>query len=57
MDEFLKSVRTTQETIEVYQKVQNTLSKNGANLNNWITGEEGFKKSKIPEADKWTKNV
>ena len=56
MDEFLKSTRTPQEAIEIYQKFQNFLSKCGFNLTKRITSDEEVK-SQIPEADKSTKVV
>ena len=40
MNEFLKSVRTTQEAIETYQKVKEILSKGGFNLTKWTTSND-----------------
>ena len=54
MDNFLKSVRTPQEAIDIYQKVREILSKFGLNLTKWITSDEEVK-SQIPEADRSTK--
>ena len=51
MDDFLKSVRTPQEAIEVYQKVRDILIKGGFNLTKWITSDDEVK-SQIPEADR-----
>ena len=56
MDDFLKSVRTPQETIEIYQKVRDVLIKSGFNLTKWITSDDGLK-SQIPETDRSTKVV
>ncbi|XP_075250841.1 uncharacterized protein LOC142343039 [Convolutriloba macropyga] len=50
-DDFLRSVRTTQEAIEIYQKVTKILSKGGFNLTKWITSDDEVK-SQIPEADR-----
>ena len=51
MDDFLKSVRTPEEAIEINQKVGEILSKGGFNLTKWITSGEKVK-SQIPEADR-----
>ena len=56
MDDFLKSVRTTQEAIKIYQKVRDILSKGGFKLTKWITSDEEVK-SQIPETDRSTKKV
>ena len=56
MDDFLKSIRTPQEAIEIYQKVREILSKDGFNLTKWITSENDVK-SQIPEAGRSTKVV
>ena len=56
MDDFLKSVRTPQEATEIYQIVQNLLSKVGFNLTNRITSDEEFK-TKSTETDRTTKVV
>ena len=56
MDDFLKSVRTPQEAIEIYQKVRDILIKVGFNLTKWITSDEEVK-SQIPERDRSTKVV
>ena len=40
MNDFLKSVRTAQESIEIYQKVKEILSKGGFNLTKWIVSDE-----------------
>ena len=40
MDDFLKSVRTPQKAIEIYQKVREIFSKGGFNLTKWITSDE-----------------
>ena len=55
MDEFLMSVRTPQEAIEIYKKTREILSKGGFNLTKWKKDEEV--KSQIPEADRSTKVV
>ena len=55
-DHFLKSVRTPQEKIEVYQKIIEILSKDGFNSTKWIATDEEVK-SQIPEADRSTKVV
>ena len=56
IDDFLKSVRTPQEAIEIYQKVRDILIKGGFNLTKWITSDNEVK-SQIPETDRSTKNV
>ena len=56
MDDFLKSVRTPQEAIEIYQKVRDILIKGGFKLTKWITSDEEVK-SHIPETDRSTKVV
>ena len=56
MDDFLKSVRTPQEAIEIYQKVRDILIKGGFKLTKWITSDEEVK-SHIPETDKSKKVV
>ena len=56
MDDFLKSVRTPQEAIEVYQKVRDILIKGGFKLTKWITSDEEVK-SHIPEKDRSKKVV
>ena len=56
MDDFLKSVRTPQEAIEIYQKVRDILIKGGFDLTKWITSDEEVK-TQIPEADRTTKIV
>ena len=54
MEDFLMSVRTPQEAIEIYQKVTEILSKGGFNLTKWITSDEEVK-SQIPGAYRSTK--
>ena len=56
MDDFLKSVRTPEEAIEIYQKVRDIHIKGRFNLTKWITSDEEVK-SQIPEADRSTKVV
>ena len=56
MDDFLKSVRTPREAIEIYQKVRDILIKGGFNLTKWITSDDEVK-SQIPETDRSTKVV
>ena len=56
MDDFLKSVRTPQEAIEIYQKVRDILIKGGFKLTKWIASDEEVK-SHIPETDRSTKVV
>ena len=56
MDEFVKSVRTPQEAIEIYQKVRDILIKGGFNLTKWITSDDEVK-SQLPETDRSTKVV
>ena len=43
MDDFLKSVRTPHEAIEIYQKVRDILIKGGFNLTKWITSDDEVK--------------
>ena len=43
MDDFLKSVRTLQEAIEIYQKVRDNLIKGGFKMTNWITCDDEVK--------------
>ena len=50
MDDFLKSVRTPQEAIEIYKKGREILNKGGFNLTKWITSDVEVK-SQIPETD------
>ena len=56
MDDFLKSVSTPQEAIQIYQKVRDVLSKGGFKLTKWIASDEEVK-SQIPETDRSTKVV
>ena len=56
MDAFLKSIRTPQKAIEIYEKVRDILNKGGFNLTKWITSDEEVK-SHIPETDRSTKVV
>ena len=56
MDDFLKSLRTPQEAIEIYQKVRDILIKGGFNLTKWITSDDEVK-SQILETDRSTKVV
>ena len=56
MDDFLKSVRTPQEAIEIYQKVRDILIKGGFKLTKWIASDDEVK-SHIPETDRSTKVV
>ena len=56
MDEFLKSVRTPQEGIEIYRKFRDTLSKGGFKWMKWITSDDEVR-SQIPETDRSTKIV
>ena len=56
MDDFLKSVRTPQEAIEIYQKIREILNKGGFKLTKWITSDDEVK-SQIPETDRSTKVV
>ena len=51
MNYFLKSVRTPQEAIEIYQKVRGKFSKGGFNLTKWITSDDEVK-TQISEADR-----
>ena len=56
MDDFLKSVRTPQEAIEIYQKVREILKKGGFKLTKWITSDDEVE-SQIPETDRSPKVV
>ena len=56
MDDFLKSVRTPRETIDIYPKITEILSKGGFNSTKWTTSDEEVK-SQSPEADRSTKVV
>ena len=56
MEDFLMSVRTPQEAIEIYQKVREILSRGGFNLTKWITSDDEVE-TQIPEADRSTKVV
>ena len=56
MDDFLKSVRTPQEAIEIYRKVRDILSKGGFKLTKWIRSDKEVK-SQIPETDRSAKVV
>ena len=56
MGEFLKSVKTPQEAIEIYQKVREILNKGGFKLKKWITSDDEIK-TQIPETDRSTKVV
>ena len=56
MDDFLKSFRTPQEVIEIYQKVRDILIKGEFNLTKWITSDDEVK-SQIPETDRSSKVV
>ena len=47
MEDFLKSVRTPQEAIEIYQKVREIFNKGGFKLTKWITSDDEVK-SQIP---------
>ena len=51
MDNFLRSVRSPQETIEIYQKVRDILIKGGFILTKWLTSDDEVK-SLIQEADR-----
>ena len=55
-DDFLKSVGTPQEAIEIYQKVREILNKGGFNLTKWITSHDKVK-SQTPETYRSTKRV
>ena len=55
-DDFLKSVRTPQEAIEIYQKVREILNKGGFKLTKRIISDDEVK-SQIPETDRSTKVV
>ena len=50
MHNFIKSDRSHQEAIEIYQKVRNLFSKCGFNLTKWITSDEEVR-SQITDAD------
>ena len=50
MDDFLKSIRTPQKTIKIYQKTRDIVIKGGFNLTKRITRDDEVK-SQIPEAD------
>ena len=56
MDDFVKSVRTPQQAIEIYQKVRDILIKVVLNLTKWITSDDEVK-SQIPETNRSTKAV
>ena len=56
IDDFLKSVRTPKEAIEIYQKVRDILIKGGFNLTKWIASDDEVK-SQIPETDSTMKVV
>ena len=56
MDDFLKSVRTPQDAIEIYQKVREIFNKGRFKLTKWITSDEEVK-SHITETDRSTKVV
>ena len=56
MDDFLKSVRTPQKAIKIYEKVRDVLIKGGFNLTKLITSDDEVK-SQIPETDMSTKVV
>ena len=56
MDDFLKSVKTSQEGIDIYNRVREVLSKGGFKLTKWITSDEDVK-SQIPEEDRSTNAV
>ena len=56
MDHFLKSIKTPQEAIEIYQKVRDILIKGGFNLSKRITSDDEVE-SQIPETDRSTKVV
>ena len=56
MDDFLKSARTPQQEIEIYQKVRDVHIKGGVKLTKWITSDDEVK-SHIPETDRSTKVV
>ncbi|XP_075261229.1 uncharacterized protein LOC142352956 [Convolutriloba macropyga] len=46
MDDFLTSVRTPQEAMEICQKVREILSKGGFNMTKWITSDDEVKRHK-----------
>ena len=48
IDDFLKSVKTSQEGIDIYNRVREVLSKGGFKSTKWITSDEKVK-SQIPE--------
>ena len=56
IDDFLMSVRTPQEAIEIYLKVRDILIEGGFKLTNWITSDDEIK-SQIKETDRSTKVV
>ena len=56
LDDFLKSVRTPQEAMEIYKKIRDILVKVGFNLTKWITSENEVK-SQISETGKSTEVV
>ena len=56
IEDFLKSVGTPQEAIEIYQKLREILNKGGFNLTKWITSDDEVN-SQIPETDRSTKVV
>ena len=56
LDDFLKSVRTPQEAMEIYKKIREILVKVGFKLTKWINSENEIK-SQIPETGKSTKVV
>ena len=56
MDDFIKSVKISQEGIDVYHRVREVLSRGGFKLTKWITSDEDVK-SQIPEEDRPTKAV
>ena len=56
MGDFLKSTRTPNEAIQIYQKVGDILVKSGFKLTKWITSDDEVK-SQIPETDRSTKVV
>ena len=56
MNDFLKSVRTPQEAIKIYQKVRDILIKGGFNLTKWIASDDEVK-LQIPETDSTMKVV
>ena len=56
MNDFLKTVRTSQEAIEIYQKIRDVLIKGVFKLTKWITSDDEVK-SQIPETERSTKVV